>query len=153
MPRKRAGTDLTMQLRRLKRPAKVMLVTTTDVNDPQPMISDVNLAVYTREEIQEMDERDFMTLTGRHDCILLTPQLGDGDLFLRSLREALNNQLGGTGARLILHEIEATTPDPHINQRQLWENLQKTLGEGSDQLREATMRRLRLALDEENTVN
>ena len=70
---------------------------------------------------------------------------------MRSLKDALNNQLGGVGARLILHEIEETTPDPQINQRLLWENLEKTLGRGSDQLREATMRRLRLALDEEKT--
>ena len=152
MPRKRAGTDLTAQLRLLRGPAKVMLITTDESDHPQ-RIGDVNLAVYTRREIQEMDERCFTALTGRHDCILLTPRLGDGDLFLRSLREALNSQLGGAGARLILHEIEETTRDPHINQRQLWENLQKTLGRGSDQLREATMRRLRLALDEEKKEN
>ncbi|HIH88607.1 TPA: hypothetical protein HA344_05285 [Candidatus Bathyarchaeota archaeon] len=49
---------------------------------------------------------------------------------------------------MILREIENTTTDPHINQLQLWENLRKTLGMGSSQLREATIRRIRLALDE-----
>jgi len=49
---------------------------------------------------------------------------------------------------VILREIENTTTDPHINQLQLWENLRKTLGMGSSQLREATIRRIRLALDE-----
>jgi len=151
LPQNRAGETLTMQLRRLRRPAKVMLITTNEESDPQPRIGGVNLAVYTRHEIQKMDERGFATLTRCHDCILFSPLIGDGDLFLRSLKDALNNQLGGVGARLILHEIEETTPDPQINQRLLWENLEKTLGRGSDQLREATMRRLRLALDEEKT--
>ncbi len=148
MPRRRAGTDLTAQLKRLRGPASVMLITAEGGRPPQ-RVGDVSLDVYTRSEIRQMDERLFTTLTGRHDCILLAPQLGDGELFLRSLREALNNQLGGTGARMILREIEDTTTDPHINQRQLWENLRKTLGMGSTQLREATMRRIRLALDEE----
>ncbi len=149
MPRRKAGTDLTAQLKRLRGPASVLLI--TEESRPPQRVGDVSIDVYTRSEIRQMDERLFTTLTGRHDCILLAPQLGDGELFLRSLREALNNQLGGTGARMILREIEDTTTDPHINQRQLWENLRKTLGMGSSQLKEATMRRIRQALEEKGS--
>lgn len=150
MPREGAGTNLKTQLRRLRKPAKVMLIMAENEKHPTSRIDDIRLAVYSLEEITKMNEREFKTLTGCHDCILLSPLLGDGDLFLKSLREALNNQLGGTGTRLILHEIQATTPDPHLNQSLLWENLTKTLGVGSNQLKEATMMRLRQALDREN---
>jgi len=150
LPRNRADKTLITQLRQLEKPAKVMLITANEERNNHTKIDDICLVAYTRQDIQNMGERGFTALTKRHDCILLSPLLGDGDFFLKSLREALNKQLGGVGVRLILHEIEETTPNPQINQRLLWENLKKTLGRGSDQLREATMRRLRLALDEEN---
>ncbi|HIH88606.1 TPA: hypothetical protein HA344_05280 [Candidatus Bathyarchaeota archaeon] len=90
MPPRRAGTNLTKQLQRLRGPASVMLIT-EDKDRPLQRVGDVNLEVYTRSEIRQMDERLFTTLVRRHNCILLAPQLGDGELFLRSPREALNN--------------------------------------------------------------
>jgi hypothetical protein len=147
MPREGAGAYITTQLMMLRKPATVMLITAEGERRPRQMVDDVRLTVYSVGEIEGMNEREFTALAGSHDCILLTPRLGDGELFLRSLTEALNNHLGGAGARLILREIHETTPDPQINQAPLWENLAKTLGGGSDQLKDATMMRLRRALD------
>jgi len=149
LPRERVGKNLTTQLRRLKKPVKVMLITAEDERPPRQRYGGMCLTVYKRGEIGGMGEKEFTAIADRHDCILLSPQLGNGDLFLKSLREALNNHLGGAGARLILREIEETTPDPHINQTQLWGNLAKTLGRGSHQLKEATLLRLRTAINGE----
>lgn len=147
MPHVGAETSLTRQLTRLPKPARVMLITAEDERRPHPRIDDVRLTIYTTDEVEKMNEREFAALASRHDCILVSPQLGDGDLFMTSLRDALNYHLGGAGARLILREIEATTPDPQINQGLLWGNLAKTLGAGSVQLRDATMVRLRQAIE------
>jgi hypothetical protein len=136
-----------MQLAMLRKPANVMLIIAEGERRPRSQPDEIRLTVYSMDEVDNMNEREFTALAGRHDCILLTPRLGDGELFLRSLREALNSHLGGAGARLILREIQATTPDPHINQLPLWENLAITIGAGSEQLREATMMNLRRALD------
>jgi hypothetical protein len=127
-----------------------MLITAGGERRPRPRVDDVRLTVYRVDEVSKMNEREFASQACTHDCILISNRLGDGDLFMKSLRDALNNNLGGAGARMILREIQETTTDPQINQGQLWANLAKTLGAGSTQIRDATMTRLHQALDEAN---
>ena len=105
----------------------------------------ITLTILPRSRVGEMTEREFTEVAESHDCILLDPGLGDGDLFFEVLSDSLQRQLGDVASRLLLRQIRETGGD-QIDQRRIWEAIGDLLGDGATQLRAATLRRLRQTL-------
>lgn len=92
-----------------------------------------------------MTEREFTAVAESYDCILLDPGLGDGDLFFEVLSDSLQRQLGDIASRLLLRHIREAEGE-QIDQRRIWEAIGDIFGDGANQLRAATLRRLRQTL-------
>ncbi len=150
MTPKRTGPPLSSQLRRLDPPAKVLLIKMEALKPPRtPQGLTVTILPYSR--VEEMTEREFTEMAESHDCILLDPRLGDGDLFWEALSDSLQRQLGDVASRLLLSQIREAE-EAQIDQRRLWEAVGGLLGDGATQLRVATLRRLRHTLTKGSNV-
>jgi hypothetical protein len=98
-----------------------------------------------------MTEREFTEVVESHDCILLDPGLGDGDLFMEVLSDSLQRQLGDVASHLLLSQI-LEAGGSQIDQRRIWEAIGGLLGGGATQLRAATLKRLRQTLTTEDNA-